>query len=268
MCVMTTWTELEPLIRMSAFIGALGLFSVFEALWPRKERTQKRIRRWSTNVIMLVMGTGLLRVISPVLTVSWAATCSALGIGLFNALSMPQWVQVLLALVAMDFAIYAQHVAMHRIPVLWAFHKVHHADEDLDASSGIRFHPGEMAMSFGFKLVLIALLGPSALAVFLFEVILNVSAMFNHANWKLPLSVDGVLRRLVVTPDMHRVHHSVQYAESNRNFGFALSVWDRLFRTYQAQPDAGHSKMKLGLDTKPEGVSSGLVWGLILPFRR
>lgn len=262
------WTELEPLIRMSAFIGALGLFSVFEAIWPRKKRTQKRIRRWSTNAIMLVLGTGLLRVISPVLTVTWAATCGAIGIGFFNFLALPGWLEVICAIIAMDLAIYAQHVAMHHVPVLWAFHKVHHADEDLDASSGIRFHPGEMALSFVFKLAMIAVLGPSALAVFLFEVILNVSAMFNHANWKLPLSVDGVLRRLVVTPDLHRVHHSVQYAESNRNFGFSLSVWDRLFRTYQDQPSAGHDGMKLGLDTKPEGVSSGLIWGLILPFRR
>ena len=265
---MQSWSHLEAPIRIGLFVSIFIALAMLELAFPRKDRVKPRALRWFSNFAMLIIATVIMRVIFPVLAVAFAVRMQSAGIGLFNIVDLPVWLEIILAVILLDFAIWAQHLVMHYVPPLWAFHKVHHADEDLDASSGIRFHPVEQILSLAFKFAVIALLGPAALAIFLFEVILNASAMFNHASIALPARVDKPLRQLIVTPDMHRVHHSVHPDETNTNFGFCLSVWDRLFRTYRAQPRDGHKDMKLGLDKKPDGNTAGLLWGLILPVKR
>lgn len=265
---MTDWTQFEAPIRLGSFAGIFLLLNALEIWIPRKARVQPRLTRWTSNFSLLVLSTLLLRFALPVTAVASASYMSDQGIGLFNLTTLPIWLEVLLAIILLDLAIWSQHLLMHYVPVLWRFHRVHHADEDLDASSGIRFHPGEMIVSFGIKLGAIVILGPAALAVFLFEVLLNAASLFEHANISLPKRVDSALRRLIVTPDMHRVHHSVHPAETNSNFGFCLSVWDRLFRTYTAQPKDGHHAMRLGLDRRPTGQTDGLLYVMGMPFRR
>ena len=264
---MTEWQNLEPLIRIGAFASVFLVLASLEAAFPRRARVKPRAQRWFSNFGMLFASNLLMRLFIPLLGVGFALWVSEAGFGLFNWLSWPVWLEVMLAIIALDFAIWAQHLLMHFVPPLWAMHKVHHVDEDLDASSGIRFHPFEQFVSLGFKLAVIACLGISPLGVFLFEVILNAAAMFNHASIALPRRADSVLRKLIVTPEMHRVHHSVHEEETNSNFGFCLSLWDRMFRTYRAQPRDGHEAMTLGLDKKPGGNTAGFLWGLILPFR-
>lgn len=265
---MTDWTDLEPAIRLGSFAGIFLLLTGLEFLIPRKARVKPRLSRWVSNFSLLIVSSLLLRFALPITAVAFATLMSQQNIGLFNLTSLPVWLEVALGVIFLDLAIWAQHLLMHYVPPLWRFHRVHHADEDLDASSGIRFHPGEMLISFGFKLAAIAVLGPAALAVFLFEVLLNAASLFEHANLSLPTRVDTVLRRLIVTPDMHRVHHSVHPVETNSNFGFCLSIWDRIFRTYRAQPMDGHDTMHLGLDRRPAGETDGLVYVMGMPFRK
>ena len=264
---MENWTEFEGIIRLSVFAGVLILFSALEFIIPRKDRRHTRLSRWTTNVALLAVSTVFLRIILPVATISFAMEMGDRRMGLFNLIALPVWLEVVIAIVLLDFAIWFQHMMMHYIPPLWAFHKVHHADEDLDASSGLRFHPLEMVFSFGFKLAVIALLGVPALGIFLFEVILNAASIFEHASIRIPKKVDRALRKVIVTPDMHRVHHSVHMQETNSNFGFCLSIWDRIFRTYCAEPREGHEAMELGLDRRPPGNAAGLWWALSAPFR-
>jgi len=189
-------------------------------------------------------------------------------IGLLNQVAWPEWFKVVMALLVLDLAIWAQHLASHKIPLFWRLHQVHHADRDIDVTTAVRFHPVEIALSMLWKIVVVVVLGASPLAVFLFEVILNACAMFNHANIALPRTLDRVLRLLIVTPDMHRVHHSVLRSEHNRNYGFNLSLWDRLFRTYLAQPQAGHQDMTIGLDPYQTEAPTRFAWSLALPFRK
>ena len=186
---------------------------------------------------------------------------------MFNALEWPPAVEIIATILIMDFAIWAQHLITHKVPILWRLHRVHHADVDIDVTTAIRFHPVEIAISMLLKIGLVYLIGPAALAVVLFEIILNGTAMFNHANIKLPLGIDRVVRLFLVTPDMHRVHHSVHRAEHDSNYGFSLSIWDRIFGTYIAQPDAGHDDMAIGLEWQDERPSK-LWWSLALPFFR
>jgi sterol desaturase/sphingolipid hydroxylase (fatty acid hydroxylase superfamily) len=204
----------------------------------------------------------------PVAAVAAAFYVQNHQIGLLNQVAWPEWFKILVALLVLDLAIWAQHLASHKIPLFWRLHQVHHADRDIDVTTAVRFHPVEIALSMLWKIVVVAVLGASPLAVFLFEVILNACAMFNHANVALPRTLDRVLRLLVVTPDMHRVHHSVLRSEHNRNYGFNLSLWDRLFRTYLAQPQAGHQGMTIGLDPYQTEAPTRFAWSLALPFRK
>jgi len=260
----------EALLRFGVFLGLFVMLAVAERWLPRRGLRGPRGRRWLTNWGILVADAVTLRLLAlavPLLAAGAALDAGARGWGLFNALDWPRAVEILIVVLVLDFAIWAQHVAMHRVPVLWRVHRVHHADTDVDVTTAIRFHPVEIALSMVLKIGLVYLLGASAVAVILFEILLNGMAMFNHANLRLGARTDAWLRRVVVTPDMHRVHHSVDSGEHDRNFGFALSIWDRLFRTYRAQPRDGHTDMTLGLQWQ-DGRPTRLGWSLALPFRR
>ena len=261
--------EHEIFIRLGIFAGLFVLFALIEAAAPRRPRAQPRRTRWLTNWGMTILNTLALRALAlglPLLAVGAAMDAGANGWGLLNQITAPAWAEIIFAVLFFDFAIWLQHLITHKIPILWRLHQVHHADVDIDVTTAIRFHPVEILLSMLLKIGLVYLIGPSALAIILFEIILNGTAMFNHANMRLPLVVDRIVRRVLVTPDMHRVHHSVHRAEHDSNYGFSLSVWDQMFGTYIAQPNEGHDAMKIGLrwqDARP----SKLGWSLWLPFR-
>ncbi|MEE9453389.1 MAG: sterol desaturase family protein [Paracoccaceae bacterium] len=260
--------ENETLIRLSVFLGLFALFAVIEVMLPRRARPVTRNRRWFVNWGLTVLDTLTLRlmaIVLPVLSVGAALDAQAQGWGVFNHVLWPHWIEVILAMLILDFAIWAQHLLTHKIPLLWRLHQVHHADRDMDVTTAIRFHPLEIALSMLLKIGLIYLLGPTAFAVILFEIILNGSALFNHANIRLSARVDAAVRLVLVTPDMHRVHHSDIRAEHDSNYGFSLSIWDRMFRTYIAQPSKGHDDMTLGLRWQDDRPSK-LGWVLKLPF--
>ena len=262
--------EYEALIRLSVFLGLFALFAGAEALRPRRARAQPRARRWATNWAMSLLNTATLNLLSlalPLLAVGAALDAQAQGWGLFNRLAWPGWLEIVLAILILDLAIWAQHLITHKVPLLWRLHRVHHADRDIDVTTAIRFHPVEIGLSMLLKIGLVYALGPAALAVVLFEVLLNGTALFNHANWRLPLPLDRALRLVLVTPDMHRVHHSVHRHEHDSNYGFALSIWDRIFGTYIAQPDKGHEGMTIGLHWQDDRPAR-LGWALWLPFRK
>ena len=264
--------ENQTVIRLAVFAGVFAAMAIAESLWPRKTRTQPRSTRWFTNIAMVVIDSLAVRLVFtaflPLLAVGFASICEQRGWGLINLTSLPYWLKVLISAVVLDMAIYWQHVASHKVPLLWKVHRVHHADRDIDVSTGNRFHPIEIVLSMFYKLVVIFLLGPAVLGVFIFEVLLNGSAMFNHANLFLPHWADRLLRTVFVTPDMHRIHHSVHREETDANYGFNLAVWDRLFGTYIHQPRDGHEEMKIGLPQYRDGKPSSLVWALLLPFRK
>lgn len=260
----------ELLIRAGFFIGLFSLFAGLEALAPRRRRSLPRKRRWTTNLAIVVIDSLTLRLMAlvlPLLAIGAAADAQAMGWGLFNRLDWPWWLELGLAVLILDLAIWAQHLVTHKVPLFWRFHRMHHADRDMDVTTAIRFHPVEIAASMLLKIMLVYLLGPSALAVLVFEVLLNGTAMFNHANLRLPRWLDRVVRMVLVTPDMHRIHHSVHRHEHDSNYGFALSVWDRVFGTYRARPEGGHDSMKIGLHWQDERPAR-LGWSLLLPFRK
>lgn len=262
--------ENELLIRLGIFASLFALFALLEAKAPRRMRVQPRQTRWFTNLTITIIDNVTLRLMNmvlPLLAVGAALDATAQGWGLFNALSLPFWVAVVACVLFLDLAIWAQHLVFHKIPVLWRLHRVHHADRDFDVTTALRFHPIEIAASMLIKIGVVYLLGAPALAVIVFEVILNASAMFNHTNMRLPLQLDRWLRLVLVTPDMHRVHHSVHRNETDSNYGFCLSVWDRMFGTYTAQPRDGHEEMVIGLEWQNDKPSK-LGWSLLLPFRR
>ena len=262
--------EHDLLWRLGVFVGLFALFATLEALAPRRARSQPRSARWFTNLSIVVLATLALRALAialPLLAVGAAVDAGRMGWGLFNALDWPQWLEVVLAILILDLAIWAQHLVTHKVPILWRFHRVHHADRDFDVTTALRFHPVEILASMMLKIGLVYLLGPAALAVLLFEIILNGTAMFNHSNLRLPLWLDRAVRLVLVTPDMHRVHHSIHRHEHDSNYGFALSVWDRIFRTYRPKPEAGHDLMTVGLEWQDERPSR-LGWALMLPFRK
>jgi len=237
-----------------------------EALAPRRARTSTRVQRWSTNIVLVVVNTFAARLLGPLVAGAVALFAAERGIGLFNIVDLPIVLAVLGGVILLDMAIYWQHVAFHKIPVFWRFHKVHHADRDIDVTTGVRFHPVEIVLSMIYKAVCVLALGPSLLAVILFEVILNASAMFNHANLKLLLWLDRIIRPVFVTPDMHRVHHSVIERETNSNYGFCLAIWDRLFGSYIDQPELGHDGMTIGLMEYQTPKPNQLLWSLSVPF--
>ncbi len=260
--------ENETLIRLSVFLGLFALLAVVEVILPRRARPVARNPRWFVNWSLTLLDTLTLRlmaIVLPVMSVGAAIDAQAQGWGVFNHVFWPNWVEVILAMLILDFAIWAQHLLTHKIPFLWRLHQVHHADRDMDVTTAIRFHPLEIALSMLLKIGLIYLLGPTAFAVILFEIILNGSALFNHANIRLPAQLDAAVRLVLVTPDMHRVHHSDIRAEHDSNYGFSLSIWDRMFRTYIAQPSKGHDDMTLGLRWQDDRPSK-LGWVLRLPF--
>ncbi|HTT09757.1 MAG TPA: sterol desaturase family protein [Burkholderiaceae bacterium] len=222
--------------------------ALWEVLAPRRRQQHGRAARWPANIGLLLVDAALLRVMAPGAAIAVALAGETRGWGLLNAFSLPPWAALALAVVLLDLAIYFQHVMFHAVPTLWRLHRVHHTDLEFDVTTGTRFHPVEILISTGIKCAAVAAVGAPALAVLVFEVLLNATAMFNHANARLPLVLDRALRWLVVTPDMHRVHHSAVYNETNSNFGFNLPWWDRLFGTYRAQPAAGHEAMTIGVD--------------------
>ncbi len=264
--------EHEGLIRLSVFGGVLVLMLALESLFPRKARTQNRLLHIATNLGIVVIYTVLLRLIFTIIAigaaVGVAAYASEHGWGLLNLFEMPPWAHIILSVILLDLAVYWQHVASHKIPMIWAFHKMHHADRDIDATTGIRFHPVEIVLSMAYKMLVVLLLGPAVVGVILFEIILNGSAMFNHANLRLPLWLDRIVRLVFVTPDMHRVHHSVIVRETNSNYGFNLSIWDRIFGSYIDQPAEGHDNMTIGLSEYQTDKPSHLLWNLALPFSK
>jgi sterol desaturase/sphingolipid hydroxylase (fatty acid hydroxylase superfamily) len=260
----------ETLIRFGIFGALLVLFGLWEALLPRRPRRVSQGARWRTNLALVAIDSLALRLVAlavPLLAVGAAVDAAALHWGLLNQVALPVWLEFILALLALDFAIWAQHLVTHKVPLFWRFHRVHHADRDMDVTTGVRFHPVEIAASMLLKVGLVYALGPSALAVLVFEVLLNGTALFNHANLALPGGVDRALRLLLVTPDMHRIHHSDQRAEHDSNYGFSLSVWDRLFGTYRAIPAKGQDGMVVGLEWQDDQPQK-LGWSLWLPFRR
>ena len=260
----------ELIWRLGTFLTLFALFAALEAWAPRRPRSQSQGRRWATNLAMTVLNTLALRglaVLLPLLAIGAALDAGAMGWGLLNRVGWPGWVELALAVLALDFAIWAQHLITHKVPVFWRFHRVHHADRDMDVTTGFRFHPVEILASMLLKIGLVYLLGPSALAVLVFEILLSGTALFNHSNLALPLWLDRAVRLVLVTPDMHRVHHSVHRVEHDSNYGFALSLWDRIFRTYVAEPKAGQDGMTVGLEWQDDRPTR-LGWALGLPFRR
>ena len=240
--------EFEGAIRLAAFVAVFAAVALWEALAPRRKRSFGRRARWPHNLGLLLVDVALVRVFAPGAAIAVAMTAAGSGWGLLNALALPGWSAIAAGIALLDLAIYFQHVMFHAVPALWRLHRVHHADLDFDVTTGARFHPMEILISTAIKCAAIAALGAPVISVFVFEIVLNATAMFNHANASLPQRLERWLRWLVVTPDMHRVHHSVRYEESSSNFGFNLPWWDRLFGTYRARPRLGHDAMTIGVD--------------------
>ena len=257
----------EPLLRLVAFAGMFAALAVWEILAPRRDQRLGRGTRWPGNIGIVVLDTVVVRLVLPTTAVGLALVAEAREWGLFHVLHLPPWAGLLLAVAALDLAIYLQHVLFHAIPALWRLHRMHHADLEIDVTTGARFHPLEILLSMGIKLGVVAALGTPAVAVLVFEVLLNATSMFNHGNVRLPARTDRVLRWIVVTPEMHRVHHSVVPRETNSNFGFNLPWWDRLFGTYRAQPAAGHEGMTIGIAQFRDPSELRLDRLLIQPFR-
>jgi sterol desaturase/sphingolipid hydroxylase (fatty acid hydroxylase superfamily) len=237
----------EAPVRLGVFLGILGAMALWEWLAPRRALSVSKAVRWSNNLALVFLNGMAVRLVVPITAVGLAALAEQRHWGVLNQLDVPFAAAFVLSMVALDLAIYGQHVLFHGVPALWRLHRMHHADLDFDVTTGVRFHPLEIVLSMGIKLGVIVALGPPAVAVLAFEVLLNATAMFNHGNVRMPAALDGVLRWIVVTPDMHRVHHSVLPAETNSNFGFNLPWWDRLFGTYRAQPGTGHAAMTIGI---------------------
>jgi len=257
----------EPAIRLTFFFGIFAVMALWELLAPRRALVLPKARRWGANLGLVVLNTVALRFIFPAAGVGMAAFAAQHGWGLFNYNVAPGWLAVVASVVLLDLAIYLQHVMMHSVPALWRLHRVHHADLDFDVTTGARFHTIEILLSMLIKFAVIAVLGPPVVAVVIFEVLLNATSMFNHSNVRLPLGLDRALRRVIVTPDMHRVHHSVEDDETNSNFGFSLPWWDRLFGTYRDQPRAGHEAMTIGIRTfRDPKRCDGLPGMLAMPF--
>lgn len=258
----------EPQIRVGFFVSVFALVALWELAAPRRSLTLSRKLRWTHNLGMVLLNTVIVRVAFPAAAVGMASLSADRSWGLLNNFAVPLWLAVPLAVVAMDFVIWLQHVMVHAVPALWRLHRVHHADLDYDLTTGSRFHPLEIVLSMGIKFATITLLGAPVVAVVVFEVLLSACATFSHGNIRLPERLDRALRWFVVTPDMHRVHHSVEGAESNSNFGFNLAGWDRLFGTYREQPRAGQIGMAIGIHghTDPHEVAR-LPGMLMLPFK-
>lgn len=256
----------EVVIRLGFFFGVFALIAIWEVLAPRRSLTTSKSVRWFSNLAITFLNPVVVRLVSPIMPVTMALLAQKSGWGLLNNFALPYWLPVVIGVAVLDLVIYLQHVMFHTVPVLWRLHMMHHADLDFDMTTGLRFHPIEMILSMGIKLSVVVVIGPPALAVLIFEILLNTTSMFNHGNIRLPSTIDRKLRLLVVTPDMHRVHHSVTIRETNSNFGFNLPWWDRLLGTYRDQPAAGHEGMTIGLAQFRDPKRLTFLWMLALPF--
>lgn len=256
----------EPLVRVTAFSAVFGAMALWELAAPRRRYVIGR-RRWVANLGVVVLNTVLVRLIFPTAAIGVAAFAATQGWGFFNYYAAPAGVAVIVSFLVLDLAIYLQHVLVHAVPALWRLHRMHHADLDFDVTTGGRFHPLEILFSLVLKFVVIVAIGAPVLAVLVFEVLLNATSMFNHSNVRMPRGLDRVLRYVVVTPEMHRVHHSIEVDETNSNFGFNLPWWDRLFGTYADQPRAGHEGMTIGIDTFRDPKQCATLTGILaIPF--
>ena len=259
----------EPTVRLAAFAGVLAVMAAWEVLAPRRSRTLSRRRRWPANLGIVALDTAISRALFPAAAVGVALSAERHNWGLLNEYALPAWFTVSAGVILLDLAIYLQHAMFHAIPTLWRLHRMHHADLDVDVTTGARFHPVEIVVSMLIKFAVIAALGIPAAAVLMFEVLLNASSMFNHSNVRIPAPFERGLRWLLVTPDMHRVHHSIERDETNSNFGFNFSLWDRLLGTYREQPRAGHASMTIGIpDFRDPRHCNTLRGMLMIPFRR
>ncbi|MBQ0724413.1 MAG: sterol desaturase family protein [Cycloclasticus sp.] len=259
--------EHEIGVRLGFFLGIFALMALWELKAPRRPLNVSKTLRWTNNLALVFFNSLVLRLIFPAAAVGVAAFADINHWGLLNHFNVPFALSLLLSIIALDLVIYLQHVMVHAVPTLWRLHRVHHADPDFDVTTGARFHPIEIILSMLIKFATIVVLGPPIVAVIIFEVVLNAMAMFNHANVKLPLAFDRVLRLIIVTPDMHRVHHSVEDNEANSNFGFNLSIWDRVFGTYINQPRDGHQSMSIGIHGFNDAKQVSSIWGMLsLPF--
>ncbi len=258
--------EHEPGIRLTFFFGILVLVTTWELLAPRRSLTTSKTSRWFSNLSIVLIDSLAVRLLMPLQAVGVALFVAKHGWGILNNVTLPDWAGIVLGILGLDLVIYLQHAMFHAIPVFWRLHRMHHTDLDFDVTTGVRFHPIEIFLSMGIKMAAVMVLGASAIAVVLFEVLLNATSMFNHGNVRLPGRIDRMLRLLVVTPEMHRVHHSVVIQEHNSNFGFNFPWWDRLLGTYQDQPARGHAGMAIGLSQFREPKRLTLLRLLILPF--
>lgn len=258
----------EAQIRLLWFIGLFAVMATLELLAPRREGQPLKVRRWATNWAIVIIDSAIVRLLFKTAAVGGAVWAAQSGIGLFNVIAAPYWLAIAFSFAVLDFAVWFEHWVFHRIPFLWRIHRMHHSDVAFDVTTAIRFHPLEIVLSMCWKYLAVLALGSPAAAVLIFEIALNGGAMFNHSNFKLPLWVDRWLRLFIVTPDMHRVHHSVDRGEHNSNFGFNLSIWDRIFATYTDQPALGHGGMKIGLHGWLDERPAGLIWTLMVPFRK
>ena len=258
--------DYEPAVRLAAFFAILTAMVVWESLSPRRPRSAPKGLRWTSNLGLAAINSMVLRFLVPVAAVSAALYSARHQSGFFNMAGFTGWPAVVCGVLLLDLAIYAQHAMFHMVPLLWRLHKVHHTDTEVDVTTGIRFHPVEAVLSMGIKMGVVLVLGAPVSAVILFEIILNGTSMFNHGNVRIGTGFDRLLRLFVVTPDMHRVHHSVIIRETNSNFGFNFPWWDRLFGTYRAQPLAGHDGMVIGLARYRDPMHLSLPRLLALPF--
>lgn len=258
----------ESIVRLGCFLGVFALVASLESLFPRRHRQIGRPRRWLSNIGISFLNQAIARPIVPVSAIALATQAEQNGTGLLQIVAIPMVLQAIVAILLLDLAIYGQHALFHAVPFLWRFHQMHHTDTEFDVTTGIRFHPISILLSAIIKLVAVILIGPPAIAVLIFEVLLNATSMFNHSNLKIPAALDRVLRSVVVTPDMHRVHHSVMPAETNSNYGFNFPWWDRLFGTYNPRPAKGHEQMEIGLEYFRDRRELGLGRMLSQPFRK
>ena len=257
-----------PVVRLSIFASVFTIMALWEVLAPRRRQEIGRTTRWPSNLGVVMLDTAVVRILFPTSAVGLALLAEAKGFGLFNAWPVSGWISIIASVVVLDLAIYFQHVLFHAVPALWRLHRMHHADLEFDVTTGARFHPIEIVLSILIKFAVIGALGAPAVAALIVEVLLNGTAMFNHSNIRLPTRIDRFLRWFIVTPDMHRVHHSVVVRETNSNFGFNLPWWDRLFGTYRDQPAAGHEEMTIGIEQIRDPAEQQLERMLTQPFRK
>jgi len=260
----------DTILRLTFFLSILIILIMAEILFPKKKRIHNRKDRWITNGLITLINTASVNIVHiaiPLIAIVAAIDVSNGKMGLFNIINFPIWIEIILTVIILDFIIWGQHLLSHKIPFVWRFHRMHHTDRDLDVTTAVRFHPFEIIFSMFIKITSIYILGASAIAVIIFEIMLNGMAMFNHANLRIPFRIENILRKFIVTPDLHRIHHSIYIDEHNKNFGFSLSIWDKIFKCYLDQPRDGHKDMKLGLKWQNDKPTK-LGWSLWIPLKK